>query len=150
MQDFLINVAAGVFLTVITWILVRVFLPYYLAWRYKAPLLEGNWSSFDSDASDAPAVGTAIIRQAGEGIKASVIRTTSRKGKPVSRTFDYSGRVRDGQVLLTFEEPTSRGFISGCLVLKVSGDLRTLSGFTVYLDRDTGSVAAYPIVYRRP
>jgi hypothetical protein len=35
------------------------------------------------------------------------------------------------------------------LVLKVSGDLRTLSGFTVYLDRDGGQVVAYPIALRR-
>jgi hypothetical protein len=149
MRDFWINVAAGIFLTVITWVLVRILEPHYLAWRYSAPSLGGNWSFFDSDSPNAPAVGTAIIRQSGETLKASVVRTTSRHGKPVSRTFDYSGKVRDGQILLSFQEPTSKGFISGCLVLKISGDLKTLSGFTVYLDRDVGSVVAHPIAYRR-
>jgi len=149
MQDFWINVAAGVFLTVVTWILVRVLLPLYLGWRYKAPKLEGNYSLYDSDAVDAPAVGTATIRQSGENIKALIVRTTSRKGQPTSREFEYSGRVRDGQVLVRFEEPVSNGFICGCVALKVSGDLKSLSGYTIYLDRDSGSVVAHPIIYRR-
>lgn len=149
MRDFLINVGAGVFLSIVTWLLFRVLAPFYLAWRYQAPRIEGDWSFHDSEAADAPAVGTATIRQSGERITASATRTTSRKGKPVSRTFQYTGRVRDGRALLSFEQPDSGGFIAGHMVLKVSDNLKILSGYTVYLDREVGKVVAYPLVYRR-
>ena len=149
MRDFLINVAAGVFLTVVSWFLVRWVKPFYFAWVHKAPALEGNWALFDSDAADAAPVGTATIEQSGENIGASVTRTKSRKGASYSRKFEYQGRVRHGQVLISFEEPTSRGFVAGSVVLKISGDFKTLTGFSVFLDHDAGSVVAKPVVFRR-
>lgn len=149
MRDFLINISAGVALSGISWLLFRAFAPIYLAWRYKAPRLDGQWSFFDSDDPHIAPVGSASIRQTGEKISANVTRTISRKGKPLSRSFSYSGKVRDGQMLISFEEPISNGFIAGHIVLKVSGDLKTLSGFTVYLDRDSGDVVAHRITFRR-
>ena len=127
MREFLINVAAGVALSAAGWLLVRVAAPLYLAWRYQAPRLQGNWNMYDSDAAEASARGTALIQQNGERLLATVVRTTSRSGKPLSRTFRYRGKVREGQLLLSFEEPVSGGFIAGNLVLKVSGDLKTLA-----------------------
>lgn len=147
--DFWVNIVAGIVLAVATWLLFRVLAPLYLAWRYKAPKLEGQWSFFDSAELEVPAAGSATLSQCGERISASTTRTRSRNGKPLARTFTYSGKVRDGQLQLSFEEPVSNGFIAGNLVLKVSGDLKTLSGFTVYLDRDNGNVVAYPIFFRR-
>jgi hypothetical protein len=149
MTDFWINIAAGIALSVATWIVFQVLAPLYLAWRYKAPRLEGQWSFFDSPDPNASSVGGATVKQSGERITFNSTRTTSRSGKPLSRTFTYSGKVRDGQVLMSFEEPISNGFVAGNLVLKVSGDLKKLSGYTVYLDRDSGDVVAYPIYYRR-
>ena len=149
MRDFVINIAAAVFLSAVSWLLFRSIAPFYLAWRYKAPKLEGQWNFFDSDDLKATPVGSASIRQSGERISARVTRTISRKGKPLSRSFKYSGKVRDGQMLLSFEEPISNGFIAGHIVLKVSGDLKMMSGYTVYLDRDAGLVVAHPILFRR-
>lgn len=149
MRDFWINIAAGVVLSVITWLLFRVLAPMYRAWRYQAPVLAGQWTFFDSSDQQAKPVGAAKFTQSGENVTAETTRTTSRNGKMLSRTFTYRGRVRDGQVLLTFEEPISNGFISGNLVLKVSGDLKYLTGYTVYLDRDQGQVVAHPIFFRR-
>ena len=148
--DFIINVAAGVFLSVVVWFLFTFLQPRYLAWRYKAPELRGHWSFHDSETEDAPAVGTAEIKQAGELIDAVVTRTKSRKGKAISRTFNYKGNLRDGQVLLSFEEPVSGGFIRGNLTLKLSSNLKLLSGITAYLDRDVGNVVSHPIFFRRP
>jgi|CXWL01.1.fsa_nt_gi hypothetical protein len=149
-MEFWINIAAGIALSAATWLLTRVLAPWYLGWRYKAPNLAGSWSLHD-DANDegAEAVGTVELEQQGERLRAKTTRTKSRAGKPVARSFDYRGKVRDGQILLTFEERSSNGFISGNLVLKVSGNQRKLSGFTVYLDRDTGQVVAFPIALRR-
>jgi len=141
--------AAGVALSVASWLLFHVFAPFYRAWRYKAPKLDGQWAFFDSNQGDAPNAGSATFAQSGENVTAITTRTTSRKGKVLSRSFTYRGRVRDGQMLLSFEEPISNGFISGNLVLKVSGDLKSLSGYTVYLDRDEGSVVAHPIFFRK-
>jgi len=149
MVDFWINIAAGVVLSGISWLLFKVFAPLYLAWRYKAPRMEGKWSFFDSAEPGAPSAGGATVKQSGERIIFISTRTRGRSGKPLSRSFMYTGKVRDGQVLLSFEEPISNGFVAGNLVLKVSGDLKTLSGFTVYLDRDTRNVVAHPIYYRR-
>jgi hypothetical protein len=149
MNDFIVNLAAGVALSVLSWFVVRVVSPLYLAWRHKAPDLSGQWSFFDGANDEASAVGAAVIRQRGERLTAEVTRTKSRSGKPLSRSFTYRGRVRDGQLLLAFEEPVSNGFIAGQVVLKVSGDLKRLTGYTVYLDRDSGSVAAHPIDFRR-
>lgn len=143
MQNFLSDVAAGVALAVGSWFLFRVLAPYYLAWRYRAPKLDGQWRFFDLTDSAATLAGNASIRQMGERITADVNRTTSRQGNPVSRSFKYKGKVRDGQMLLSFEEPVSNGFIAGNLVLKVSGDLKRLTGYTVYLDRDRGAVVAH-------
>lgn len=149
MRDFWINIAAGVALSVISWLLFRVLAPMWRAWRYQAPALAGQWAFFDSSDPAAPSVGAATFTQSGENVTAKTTRTTSRNGKPLSRTFTYRGRVRDGQVLLTFEEPVSNGFIAGNLVLKVSGDIKSLSGFTVYLDRDQGQVVAHQITFRK-
>lgn len=149
MTDFWINVAAGVVLSVGTWLIFKVLAPLYLAWRYKAPRLEGQWVFFDSPDPAAASVGGASVKQSGERITFNSTRTTSRSGKPLSRAFTYTGKVRDGQVLLSFEEPVSNGFVAGNLVLKVSGDLKRLDGCTVYLDRDTGNVVAHQIFYRR-
>lgn len=149
MLDFWINILAGIALALASWLLFTVLVPQYLAWRYKAPRLDGQWVFFDSWEEGAPCVGGATVKQSGERIEFSSTRTRSRSGKALSRKFLYLGKVRDGQVLLTFEEPTTNGFIAGNLVLKVSGDLKSISGFTVYLDRDKGSVVAHPIVFRR-
>jgi hypothetical protein len=149
MKNFIINIMAGIALSILTWFLIHVIQPFYFAWRHKAPRLEGQWSFFDTDKLDSVAVGSAKLKQRGEKVYADVARTTSRKGRPLSRGFKYFGKVRDGQVLLSFEEPMSNGFIAGNLVLKVSGDLKTLTGFTVYLDHDSGIVVAYPIIFRK-
>jgi hypothetical protein len=149
MRDFWISIAAGVALSVVSWVLFQVVAPFYRAWRYQAPSLAGQWSFFDVADQAAPAVGAGSFSQSGEDIEATITRTTSRKGKPLSRSFTYRGRVRDGQLLLTFQEPVSNGFIAGNLVLKVSGDLKSLAGYTVYLDRDSGQVVAHPIVFRK-
>lgn len=150
MYDFLINVGAGVFLSVMSWIIFKVLQPRFLAWRYKAPNLESTWSLHDSDAEGAITVGSASIKQTGELLSAVVVRTISRKGKPLSRTFHYKGDIRDGQVLLTFEEPVSGVFIRGSLTLKLSSNLKLLTGITAYLDRDVGNVVSHPICFRRP
>lgn len=148
MNDFLISVGAGIFLSVTSWLLFRILTPFFSAWWYHAPKLSGQWSFFDSE-DKVVAVGAAILRQRGNRIVADVTRTTSRSGKTLSRTFKYVGRVRDGQLLLSFEEPVSNGFVAGNLVLKLSGDLKVLSGYTVYLDRDAGVVVAHPIWFRK-
>jgi hypothetical protein len=148
-KEFLVNIGAGVALSAASWLLFQVLAPLYRAWRYKAPAIAGNWSYYDSEDNGASAVGAAVVKQRGEHLRADVTRTRSRSGKALSRTFRYMGRIRDGQVLLSFEEPVSNGFVSGNLVLKLSGDLKVLSGFTVYLDRDSGRVVAHPILFRR-
>ena len=149
MRDFWINIGAGVTLSFFSWVLFHVLAPIYRAWRYRAPNLEGQWSSFDSADVDAPNVGSAFFKQSGENITATTTRIRSRSGKPLARSFTYHGRVRDGQIQLSYEEPVSNGFISGNMVLKVSGDLKSLIGFTVYLDRDSGNVVAHPISFRK-
>ncbi|HYX72073.1 MAG TPA: hypothetical protein VE732_04825, partial [Nitrososphaera sp.] len=145
MRDFIINIIAGVALSVATWLLFKIIAPRYRAWLYKSPDLSGTWSTFDSATDEARAVGNATFEQAGEIIKATVIRNVSRKGSPVTRTFVYTGKVRSGQLTLSFEEPVSGGFIAGTLVLKVAGNLKLLSGYTVYLDRDKNEVVTHPI-----
>lgn len=147
--DFFINVAAGVFLSVAAWLVFQVLRPYYLAWRYQAPRLEGRWSLHDSESSETPVVGSVHIRQAGELLSVDVTRVMSRSGKSVSRSFRAKGSIRDGQVLLLYEEPISGGFIRGNITLKLSSNLKMLSGFTVYLDRDSGEIVAYPMTYQR-
>ncbi len=149
MRDFWINIAAGIALAAASQLLFHVLAPWYLAWRYKAPKLAGHWVFFDSTESNAESVGTAEFSQSGESVTATTARAKSRSGRPIARSFKYRGRVRDGQVLLTFDQPDSNGFIAGNLVLKISGDLKTLTGFTVYLDRDAGNVVAHPISFRR-
>lgn len=149
MRDFWINIAAGVVLSVASWLVARLLLPFLRGWLHGAPELAGQWAFFDSEGPETPAAGTAQLSQAGDRITAVVTRSRSRKGQTVSRTFAYEGRVRDGALLLSFQEPSSHGFIAGNLVLKVSGDLKRLTGYTVYLDRDLGSVVAHPIWYRR-
>ncbi len=149
MTDFFINIAAGIALSVTSWLLFRVATPRYFAWRYRAPTLGGQWNFFDSEASDAKPVGIATVLQSGELLNATVTRTTSRSGRPISRSFDYRGRVRDGQVQLNFEERQSNGFTCGSVVLKVSGDAKRLGGYTVYFDRDSGLVVANQISFRR-
>lgn len=150
MRDFVINIAAGVALSVFTWLLFQIIAPRYRAWLHKAPNLSGIWTSYDSLSDDARAVGNATIEQTGEIIKATVVRNISRKGTPVGRTFVYTGKVRSGQLMLSFEEPVSGGYIAGTIVLKVSGNLKMLSGYTVYLDRDKNEVVTHPICLCRP
>lgn len=149
-MDFIVNVGAGVFLSVTAWFIFKFLQPRYLAWRYKAPNLEGTWSFHDSETEGAVTVGTATLSQSGELLSATVTRTKSRKGKVVSRTFRYKGSIRDGQLLLAFEEPISGGFIRGNLTLKLSSNLKMLSGITAHLDRDVGHVVCHPIFFRRP
>ncbi len=147
MIDFGISILSGIVCALIIWLTTKVLAPQYLAWRYNAPKLEGNWSFYDSeDKSETPS-GTATIKQTDENIVASTNRSRTRSGKPTSRNFIYKGKVREGQLLLTFNEPVAGGFISGNLVLKVSSDLKTLSGYTVYLNRDSAEVVAHPICY---
>jgi hypothetical protein len=148
MRDFLINVAAGVFLTVVTWLLFHVIAPRYLAWRHRAPKLEGQWLFYDAPEQQDP-VGSAVVTQSGESVKAIVTRTKSRRGAAISRSFVYRGMVRDGQLQLGFEQTDSNGFLAGNLVLKVSGDMKSLTGFTAYLDRDAGEVVAHRLWFRK-
>ncbi len=147
MIDFGISILSGIVCALLIWIATKVLAPQYLAWRYNAPKLEGNWAFYDSNKESEIPSGTATIKQSGENITASTNRSRTRSGKQTSRNFVYKGKVRDGQVLLTFNEPVSGGFISGNLVLKVSSDLKTLSGYTVYLNRDSAEVVAHPICY---
>lgn len=149
LSDFVVNVAAGIFLSVAAWFLFTILQPRFLALRYHAPKLGGTWTYRDSDALDAPEVGSAEMKQSGERLHAVIRRVRSRSGKSISRTFVYRGNVRDGQVLLTFEDPVSGGFVRGSLTLKLSGDLRSLTGYTTYLDRDSGQVVSFPIHFQR-
>ena len=149
MRDFIINIVAGVALSVCSWLLFQFVAPRYRAWIYKAPDISGIWSFYDSVADEAIAVGNATFEQTGEIIKATVIRNTSRKGNPLNRSFIYVGKIRSGQLTLSFEEHKSGGFIVGTLVLKLSSNLRRLSGYTVYLDRESNEVVTYPIFFRK-
>lgn len=148
-EAFVVNIGAGVFLAVAAWLIFQVLQPRYLAWRYNAPRLDGTWSFHDSVTEGTTSVGTAEIRQAGELLSANVTRTISRNGKPLSRAFHFKGSVRDGQVLLAFHEPVSGGFIRGNVTLKLSSNLKALTGITAYLDRDMGDVVSHPICFRR-
>lgn len=146
-NDFLINVFAGVFLTVATWVIFNFLMPYYRAWMYDAPNISGTWNFYDVEIDKTKAVGNGTIEQKGELIKATVTRHTSRQGKSVVRTFVYKGKIRSGQLTVSFEETISTGYVVGTLVLKVSSDLKQLSGYTVYLDRDTNEVVTHPIMF---
>lgn len=148
MQDFGVSILSGVVTTFLIWLFIKVLSPMYKGWRYSAPKIEGDWL-FHDKGIDSPSVGNAKVYRSGESVKAAVTRTTSRSGKAISRSFQYKGTVRDGQLLLKFTEPVSGGFISGNLVLKVSGDIKNLSGYTVYLDRDSGKVECHPIDFTK-
>ena len=119
MHEFLIHVAAGVFLAILGWVLARVLTPRFHAWLFSAPRLDGEWSLYDSDAETASSVGTVEIRQAGERLTGIVRRHSSRDGSPTSRKSEYRGQVRHGRVLLSFQQPDTGGFIAGYVVLKV-------------------------------
>ena len=127
MIEFGVSILSGIAGALIIWLATKVLAPLYLAWRYNAPKLEGNWSFYDSKEKSETPSGTAVIKQSGENVTASTNRSKTRSGKQTSRNFIYKGKVRDGQLLLKFNEPVSGGFISGNLVLKVSSDLKTLS-----------------------
>lgn|GEM_PF-2005329 len=149
MTEFGVSILSGIACAILIWLVTKVLAPLYLAWRYNAPKLSGNWVFYDSTEKSETASGTAVIKQSGENITASTNRSRTRSRKETSRNFIYKGKVRDGQLLLTFNEPVSGGFISGNLVLKVSSDLKALSGYTVYLNRDSAEVVAHPICYVR-
>jgi hypothetical protein len=148
-KDFWINVAAGIFLAVVGRFLFSVFMPFYRAWIYKSPPLEGRWEYYDAFDTTGGQVGTAVVKQRGENLHFDATRTKSRSGKTYSRNFTYQGRVRASQIQLSFEETTSNGFICGNIGLKVSGDRKTLTGYTVYLDHDAGKMVAHPIMFKR-
>ena len=94
-------------------------------------------------------VGTAEFSQFGENIRAKVTRNISRAGKPIKRVFNYEGKIRGGQILLTFNEPKGGHFITGNIVLKLSGNMEKLSGYTVYLQHDTNEIVARKIWFTR-
>jgi hypothetical protein len=148
-RDFLVNYFAGIFTAISIWLTVHVLAPRYRAWKSRAPTIEGTWRFFDSEAPDEPEAGTAVFDQLGESVSVRATRTRTRRGQAKIRVFEYKGLVRNGQVQLAFEEQKTNGFSAGNLVLKLSSDLKTLSGYTVYFDHDAGRVVAFLIVFRR-
>ncbi len=130
-------------------ILQKFILPLIIGILQKTPDISGTWEYFDTDTSDSMPIGHAEIVQFGTSIKGKVIQTKGRDGNSRNRVFKVSGNFQSAQVIMTFEDVKGTGYIVGAVVLKLSSNLKKLSGKTTYLHHDKGQVVVNDVYLKK-
>jgi hypothetical protein len=106
----------------------------------------GEWQSFDKrDDGTEELVGTMHITQTKRGIEATVTR--QRPGS--KKEFNYKGTCVSGQLVLIWSQRGAEDYNIGTMMLRLSGNIDTLEGYTTYFHHDTGKVISQPKVYKR-
>jgi hypothetical protein len=111
----------------------------------KSPSIGGDWLVFDGLSCVGEHSAKVHVDQYNSAVHMGLLRHRSRSGRTIEREFRYRGQIVAGQLTLFFDEPVMAGYITGCIVLRLSGNGRSLIGKTVYLDHDRGQVVAYDI-----
>lgn len=112
----------------------------------NTPNLNGKWEGFAPEGENPNESNSSLeIRQFGNFVRATITR--SENGSP--RIFEYEGRFTSGQLVLFFEDTDGRGYVVGAMVLRLEGDLKTLSGRSTYFHHTKNAVVSAARVYRR-
>ena len=127
-----------------TWLYVR--LQSYSRGR-KSKFIEGDWEF--RDIKCGPVVGHAKFFQQGDRIRADVARVRTRDGESVHYQFKYTGRVISNQLLLDFRFEKGEETTVGSLVLRLSWEATSMTGYTTYLRQRSGQVVSRNIFFSR-
>lgn len=142
LTGFVVGVASSVTAALVVWLFGRYGMPRLRAAAGRGEGdISGKWLTRD-DEQGAP-VGTALITQNGRRVRLRVTRHTSRHGKPIDRSFTYTGTFRSGQLVARFEDDRA-AYLTGAIVLSRSADPDRLHGLATYRDDDEGAVVARP------
>jgi hypothetical protein len=146
--DLAIGVLAGVVTAFLLWVSNEFLYPYVAGMLADTPdLNKTKWGGRDKyDDPSNPATSTMEINQLGTRISA-VIRRKTKEGK--ERVFNYRGKIRSGQIVLTWEELEGEGYNVGAMILHLSGKLNKLEGVSTYLKHDTSELVADFRTYER-
>lgn len=151
MTDLFNNIVANLIVGILGWVSHAVFnrwlWPFVRSRTHSTPKIGDTvWDGYSQEpASGAQPDGKMTVKQWGDVITATVERSTASG----TREFHYRGKIRDHQIVLTWDEPLGGGSIFGSMVMSLSANRRRLEGLTVYKRLDSGTVVSVPRIYVR-
>lgn len=140
--EWIISALVG---AVSVWIVIDFAIPQIRGLLSNSAKMHESWSYKDSENGEV--VGTAKIKQFGNKVVITAMRTIDREGNNTSREFVYTGTISDRTLVLQYEQKNSGNSVGGSIVLRLNADLKSMKGITSYFSDSVGAVISFPIFY---
>ena len=114
----------------------------------RVPNISGQWEIRNPNNKDH-LIGNGKCIQRGTKVKITYLLNERVDGSPSGREFTAKGHFHSGQIVLTYEEKTNRGYIVGTAVLKLDSTGKRLTGKTAYFNHDEGQFQTDDVLVHR-